>query len=208
MFRPYWRALTVPITVCAKRPVDFFLQIYTFCYQCSFAVTVVFVTGKTGTVYTAAGTAAGRVERNIPLRFPRRTSDGARAEHHPGLRERSRARRVHRATGSVHAVAESFTPTDGAWEIRRIPSENQRGVDNKQCRSSPCGEYSFSHSIAAADFCSYFLSSVVWIMLMLRSSGDLNLSSDKHNRPLIQKHTNSSLSITSFRKQVIPQHLN
>lgn len=83
--------------------------------------------GSVVPVRAPAGAAAGRVDRQIPVRLPRRTGHGAR----PGDYAPVRVRRTGRPAPSVGHATNAPTQADGARQVRDVPAADRHGRDRR-----------------------------------------------------------------------------
>lgn len=63
------------------------------------------------------------MDRDLPVRLPRRTGDGARAQHHAEVRGGGAVRSQRR----LHSAPEPVASADDAREVRGVPAEDPRG---------------------------------------------------------------------------------
>lgn len=89
--------------------------------------------GSTVAVRAPSGAAVGRVDGQVPVRLPRRTSDGAR----PGDHTPVRVRRTGRPAPSVRHVADAVAPAHGARQVRDVPAADRRHRRHRRFRGRP-----------------------------------------------------------------------
>ena len=80
-------------------------------------------TGQVGSVLSALGATAVRVDGDVPVRLPRRARHAARTPADSALR----VARRQPASRRLADAAQSAPPSDGARKVRRVPRENQHG---------------------------------------------------------------------------------
>jgi len=93
--------------------------------------------GSAFAVRAPIGTTVGRVDGQVPVRLPRRTSDGAR----PGDHAPVRVRRTGRPTSGLRDAADAVTPTHGPRQVRDFPAADRHRRHSRIGRRPVAGEY-------------------------------------------------------------------